>query len=166
MWKCTWICWKVCTIMSGTLWADPWLLLKLLHHLKFASLWMKLMNMRSGIETVESFEDTIKSRNWCQNYRIIWTLLRRRSHHAKWMSSGSMRARLLLKRVQNIWTRGTSPRVRFLMSHKKNLWKIGKTEYVEIFGLEARLHVWDSWWVIQKNQEKKLAKQTILRYLD
>ena len=34
----------------------------------------------------------------------------------------------------------------------------------KIFGLEARLHVWDSWWVIQKNQEKKLAiKQKMLR---
>ena len=49
------------------------------------------------------------------------------------MSSGSLRARLLLKRVQNIWTRGTSPRVRFLMSHSKEpREKIGyKTENVK-----------------------------------
>ena len=50
-------------------------------------------------------------------------------HHGKWISSGSMGASLLLKRVQNIWTRGTSPRIRFLMSHsKESLKKIGKTE--------------------------------------
>ena len=77
--------------------------------------------------------------------------LLRRLHHAKWISLGSMGARLFLKRVQNIWTRCTSPHVRFLMSHSKESIKIGKPENTKqtIFGLQAYLHMWFCWCIIK-----------------
>ena len=60
------------------------------------------------------------------------------------LALSGMRACLLLKRVQNIWTRGTSPRVRFLMSHsKESREKMAKQKMLSIFGLETCLHMKD-----------------------